>query len=116
MRIIVDAFGGDNAPLEILKGCALAVEEFNIDILLCGDEKTIREVAAANEISLNRMEILQADDVMSMEDHPKSILKEKKESSMAVGMRALHDGMGDAFVTAGSTGAALVGATFLGES
>ena len=113
MRIIVDAFGGDNAPLEILKGCALAVEEYGIDILLCGDEKTIREVASKNEISLNRMEILQADDVMSMEDHPKSILKEKKESSMAVGMRALHDGMGDAFVTAGSTGAALVGATFL---
>ncbi len=113
MRIIVDAFGGDNAPLEILKGCALAVEEQGIDILLCGDDKKIREVASENDISLKNMEILQADDIMSMEDHPKTILKEKKESSMAVGMRALHDGKGDAFVTAGSTGAALVGATFL---
>ncbi len=113
MRIIVDAFGGDNAPLEILKGCAQAVEEFNIDILLCGNEDKIREAAAENDISLEHMDILHAEDVMSMEDHPTAIIKEKKQSSMAVGMRALHDGMGDAFVTAGSTGAALVGATFL---
>lgn len=113
MKIIVDAFGGDHAPLEVLKGSAMAVEELGIDVLLCGDEQKIRAVAAENGISLERMEILPAEDVIEMQDHPKSILREKKNSSMAVGLQALHDGAGDAFVTAGSTGAALVGATFL---
>ncbi len=113
MRIIVDAFGGDNAPLEILKGCEAAVKEFDIDILLSGNESEIKSCAEANGISLDRMDIINADDVISMEDHPNMILKEKKNCSMAVGMRALHDGDGDAFVTAGSTGAALIGGTFL---
>ena len=56
MKIIVDAFGGDNAPLEILKACAEAVTDFDIDILLTGDQDEIRRVAKENNISLNRME------------------------------------------------------------
>ena len=56
MKIIVDAFGGDNAPLEILKGCAEAVKELDIDILLTGSEAEIRRVAKENDISLDRME------------------------------------------------------------
>lgn len=113
MRIIVDAFGGDNAPLEILKGCEQAVSELNVNILLVGKEDVIRKVSEENKISLDKMEILNADDVIAMDEHPNVILKEKKNCSMAVGMKALHDGMGDAFVTAGSTGAALMGATFI---
>ena len=58
MKIIVDAFGGDNAPLEILKGCAEAVKELDIDILLTGSEAEIRRVAKENDISLDRMEIV----------------------------------------------------------
>lgn len=113
MKVIVDAFGGDHAPLEILKGCEMAAAETDVELLLCGKEDVIRQTAVENGISLNRMEILNADDVISMEDNPNSILKEKKGCSMAVGLRALHDGLGDAFVTAGSTGAALMGSTFL---
>lgn len=113
MRIIVDAFGGDNAPLEILKGCEQAVSELNVNILLVGKEDVIRKVSEENKISLDKMDILNADDVIAMDEHPNVILKEKKNCSMAVGMKALHDGMGDAFVTAGSTGAALMGATFI---
>ncbi len=113
MRIIVDAFGGDNAPLEILKGCEQAVKELDIDILLVGKEDVIKQVASENAISLEKTEILNADDVIAMDEHPNVILKEKKNCSMAVGMRALHDGLGDAFVTAGSTGAALMGSTFI---
>lgn len=113
MRIIVDAFGGDNAPLEILKGCEQAVSELNVNILLVGNQDVIRKVSEENKISLDKMEILNADDVIAMDEHPNVILKEKKNCSMAVGMKALHDGMGDAFVTAGSTGAALMGATFI---
>lgn len=113
MKIIVDAFGGDHAPVEILKGCAMAVAASDVEILLSGEEDKIRAAAEENGVSLDRMTILPANGVIEMSDHPNAILKEKKDCSMAVGLRALHDGTGDAFVTAGSTGAALIGATFL---
>ena len=113
MRIIVDAFGGDNAPLEILKGAAMAVAEYGCEIVLTGDEETIRRVAEENGISLDKMEIEHASDVMTMEDHPKSILREHKDCSMAVALRLLAEGRGDAVVSAGSTGALLMGGTFI---
>lgn len=113
MRIIVDAFGGDNAPVEILKGAAKAVATYDCDIILTGDEDKIRQAAAENEISLERMEIVHASDVMTMEDHPKSILREHKDCSMAVALRLLAEGKGDAVVSAGSTGALLMGGTFI---
>ena len=111
MRIIVDAFGGDNAPLEIIKGCELAVKAHDVDILLVGKEDVIRKVAAENKISLDRMEILDAPDVIAMEDHPNLIRTEMKNCSLAVAMRALSEGKGDGFVGAGNTGATLFVAT-----
>ncbi len=113
MRIILDAFGGDNAPLEILKGAALAVAEYGHTVILAGNEATIRKVAAENNVSLDGTEILDCDDVISMHDQPRTLLREHKNSSMAVGMRALAEGKGDAFVSAGSTGAIVVGGTFI---
>lgn len=113
MRIIVDAFGGDNAPVEILKGAAKAVAAYGCDIILTGDEEKIRQAAQENGVSLEHMEIVHAPDVMTMEDHPKSILREHKESSMAVALRLLSEGKGDAVVSAGSTGALLMGGTFI---
>ena len=113
MKIIVDAFGGDNAPLEILKGSAAAVAAYGCDILLCGDESVIRKVAADNQISLAGMEIVHAPDVISMEDEPGEVVKTKKNCSMAEGLRRLAAGEGDAFVSAGSTGALLIGSTLL---
>lgn len=113
MRIIVDAFGGDNAPLEIIKGAALAVKEYGHTVVLTGKEDEIRRVAANEHISLDGMEIIDCDDVISMEDSPRSILREHKNCSMAVGLRSLAEGAGDAFVSAGSTGALLVGGTFI---
>ena len=113
MKIIVDAFGGDNAPLEILKGCALAVEELGVELMLTGDEAKIKACAAENGISLDKMEIVHAPDVIAMEDHPDEILKSKSGCSMAEGLRRLAAGEGEAFVTAGSTGAAVMGSTFL---
>ena len=112
MRVIVDAFGGDNAPLEIIKGAALAVAEYGYTVVLTGSEAEIRRVAAENAISLDGMEIVDAPDVISMEDEPRSILKDHKNCSMAEGLRLLANGGGDAFVTAGSTGALIMGATF----
>lgn len=112
-KIIVDAYGGDNAPLEILKGCAMAVKEHNVEILLTGSEQNIRKIASDNKISLSGMDILNAPDVISMADHPTSLMKEKKDSSLAVALRALSEGLGDGFVGAGSTGATLAGATLI---
>lgn len=111
MKIIVDAFGGDHAPLEIIKGCAIAVEEFGVDILLTGKESVIRKTAEDNGISLNRMDIEDCSEVISMEDEPNTVLKVKKDSSMAVGLRLLNEGRGDAFISAGNSGALCVGAT-----
>ena len=113
MKIIVDAFGGDHAPLEILKGSAMAVEELGVDILLTGDEQVIRKVAAENGISLVRMEIAPASQVMDMNAEPTEILKSYRDSSMAVGLKLLSEGAGDAFVSAGSTGAFVVGASLI---
>lgn len=115
MKIIVDAFGGDNAPEEILKGCAEAVQELGIDIVLSGNRDRIIKAAQACDIiqTIRNMEILDCDDVLSMEDEPGDILKEKRESSMAVGLKALAEGKGNAFASAGNSGALVVGATML---
>lgn len=115
MKIIVDAFGGDNAPSEILLGCVQAVEELKIETALVGDRARIE--AAARELGIERqvseMELIECGDVLTMEDDPTSILKEKKDTSMAVGLRALADGRGDAFASAGNSGALVVGASMI---
>ncbi len=113
MRIIVDAFGGDNAPLEILKGTVMAVKEYGYEMVLVGKEQELRTLAAEQGISLDGIEIIDAPDVISMEDEPRSILKAHKNCSMAEGLRRLAAGEGDAFVSAGSTGALIMGATFI---
>ncbi len=113
MKIIVDAFGGDNAPLEVLKGSAQAVEELNLDILLIGSESEIRRVAKENDISLSRMEIIDTPEVITMEDHAGEIMKSKSGSTMAEGLRRLAAGEGDAFISAGNSGALVVGATMI---
>ena len=68
MKVIVDAFGGDNAPLEVIRGAAQAVEAYGHDIVLTGDEAQIRKVAADNGISLHKMDIIHAPDVIGMDD------------------------------------------------
>lgn len=113
MRIYVDAFGGDNAPLSAVQGAADAVAAYGHTVVLCGDETKIRACAAENDISLDGIEIAHTEDVLTMDDEPKSILKEHKNSSMGIGLQALAAGEGDAFVTAGSSGAILMGATFI---
>ena len=113
MRIVVDAFGGDNAPLEIIKGAALAEKEFGVHVILCGNEQIIRKCISENNIEFSELDIVDASDVISMHDEPTSLLKAHKESSMAVAFRELAQGNADAFVSAGSTGAVVVGGTFI---
>ena len=111
MHIVVDAFGGDNAPLAPLQGAALAAAD-GAQITLVGNEEILRRVAKENGISLDGITIAHTEDVIAMEDEPRSILKAHKDCSMAVGLRMVAEGNGDAFVSAGSTGALVMGATF----
>lgn len=113
VRVIVDAFGGDNAPLEVIKGCERAVNELGVNIVLTGSENKIKKCADENGVNLNGMEIVHTEDVFDIHDEPKEIMKSGKNTSMAVGMQLLAEGKGDAFVSAGSTGALVMGATFI---
>ncbi len=112
-KIIVDAFGGDNAPLEVVKGSARAVSELGVQIVLTGSEEKIKKCAEENGISLNGIEIVHTDEVFDIHEEPKEIIKSGKNTSMALGMQLLAEDKGDAFVSAGSTGALVMGATFI---
>lgn len=112
-EIIVDAFGGDNAPLEILKGCAEAVAEYGVNILLVGSKRKIEKIATENGILLYHMEIIDVEDVITNEDDPSEIIKSKNNCTMAQGLKLLAQGEGDAFVSAGNSGALVMGATFI---
>ncbi len=114
MRIAVDAFGGDNAPVEIIKGAALAHAECGVDITLAGDKEIIEKVIADNALDFGQgLKIVDCKDVITMHDDPTSILKAHSECSMAHAFYELRDGNADAFVSAGSTGAIVVGGTLI---
>ncbi|MGI6167597.1 MAG: phosphate acyltransferase PlsX [Eubacteriales bacterium] len=105
MRIILDAMGGDSAPEEIIKGAVLAAGEFDVDITLVGNRQKIEDAAAECRLDISRFAVVHTDVEVGMEDDPLSVRREKKDSSMCVGLRLLAAGEGDAFVSAGNTGA-----------
>ena len=114
MKIILDAMSGDNAPLEILKGAVSAKEEYpSLELLLVGDPAVLHAVAEENRLSLDDIPIVASNTVITMEDVPLSVVHAKKDSSMGVGLKLLSLGEGDAFVSAGNTGALLAGASLI---
>ena len=115
MRIIVDAMGGDNAPLAIVKGALQGQKRWGVDITLTGDETAIREALAQCGVQElpQGMDIVPTTEEVTMEDDPATVFRRKKDSSMGVGLTLLRDGKGDAFISAGSTGALLAGATLV---
>ena len=113
MNIVIDAFGGDNAPLEVIKGAIDAHNDFNVDSTLVGDEQKIKDCAKDNSLDISGLKIKHADTVIDVCEDPTAVVKGKKDCSMAVGMKMLADGEGDAFLSAGSTGALVVGATMI---
>ncbi|MBE6703590.1 MAG: phosphate acyltransferase PlsX [Ruminococcaceae bacterium] len=113
MRVIVDVMGGDNAPLEMVKGAVEASKEMNASFILVGDRSEIDRIAAEQGFDLRRFDIVHTPVVMTMEDDPLSVVRAKKESSMSVGLHMLADGKGDAFVSTGNTGALFTGATLI---
>lgn len=115
MKIILDAMGGDNAPAEILKGAADAVVTFapDLEIIAVGDAEKIAACARENNLKLDHIEIVNATETIEMCDEPAKAVRTKKDSSMVVGLKLLAEGKGDAFVSAGSTGALHVGTSLI---
>jgi glycerol-3-phosphate acyltransferase PlsX len=113
MKIVVDGFGGDHAPLSVLEGSAMAVKEYGVEIIMTGDQEILKKTAEEHQISLDGITFHHTTDVIEVCDDPTSIAKEHAESSMAVAMKILANGEADAFVSAGSTGAIVVGASLI---
>ena len=115
MRIILDAMGGDNAPQAPVIGALQAAKDFGAQIILVGKGEEILSVMRSqgyNDLP-EGIEIAHTDEVVDMHDDPANVIRKKKNSSMVIGLKMLSDGLGDAFVSAGSTGALLTGATLL---
>lgn len=119
MKILVDAMGGDHAPDEIIKGCVNSIKDLESDIVLIGKEEIINSKVkefygkdSITEVS-PRITVVNADSIIENEESPTSAIKTKKDSSMVIGFNMLKNGEGDAFVSAGSTGAFLTGGLLL---
>jgi len=104
---------GDNAPAELIRGAAAAAESFHAELTLIGDRSVILESAAEMDLDLDAVSICHAPGVIDMEDAPLCVVREKADSSMAVGLKMLANDEGDAFVSCGNTGALIAGATLI---
>ncbi|MBQ7376063.1 MAG: phosphate acyltransferase PlsX [Clostridia bacterium] len=113
--IIVDMMGGDNAPLETVKGVGRAIKELSEDVnyILVGDQVEIERIARENEIVLERCDIVHTETYITMEDEPIAVVRGKETSSMSLGLKLLKEGRGDAFVSTGNTGALFTGANLI---
>lgn len=114
-KIIVDMMGGDLAPAETVKGVALAAKELGekATYLLVGDREQICRAAEEAGVDISSFELVHTPSVITMEDDAICVTKEKKDSSMSVGLRLLAEGQGDAFVSTGNTGALYAGSILL---
>ena len=115
MKIILDAMGGDHAPQAPVLGAIQAAKDFGAQITLVGKGDEILEVMRLNGIETlpEGLEIANADEVVDMHDDPANVIRKKKNSSMVIGLKMLAENLGDAFISAGSTGALLSGATLI---
>lgn len=114
MNIALDVMGGDFAPPEAIKGVGLflANPQEEVKLILIGIEEKIKLLLSENRISGENISIVHADQVIEMHEHPTRALKEKKQSSIALGFQLLATGKADAFISAGNTGAMMVGALY----
>lgn len=114
VRIAVDAMGGDNAPVEIIKGAVEAVKEKSqIQVILVGKESLIKEELKKYTYSNEQIEIVNAEELITNDEAPVIAIRTKKNSSIVVALNLVKQGIADAFVSAGSTGAVLVGAQLI---
>lgn len=114
VNVALDAMGGDNAPGEIVKGAVEAVNERdNVKVFLLGKEDLVKAELAKYTYDESRIEVIHTEDVIEMAEAPVNAIRKKKDSSIVKGMTMTKEGVTDAFVSAGSTGAVLVGGTVL---
>lgn len=113
MRIIVDVMGGDKAPEATVIGALMAANEFHATCILVGDQDRIIRIAADNGLDIRRTDIIDTKEYITMEDDPLTVVRGKTNSSMTIGLKMLSQGEGDAFVSAGNTGALFTGATLI---
>jgi glycerol-3-phosphate acyltransferase PlsX len=113
MNIIIDGMGGDNAPLEIVKGCIEATKAIQDPLFIIGDEVRIAEALAAQHYSGSQIQIIHASDVISNEDAPVKAVRTKTDSSLVKGITLVKEGKGDLFISAGNTGAIMAGGLFI---
>lgn len=113
MKIIVDAMGSDKGPAEIIKGSIDAVNEYGVNVILVGKKDIIKNELVKYKYLEEKIEILNAEDEITNEDDPATAIRRKKEASMVVGANALANGLGDGFISAGSTGALLASGLFI---
>lgn len=114
MNIALDMMGGDFAPLEAVKGIALFLSgsSGNIRLTLIGDETTVTQLLSSHAVNTAQITVVHASQVIEMHEHPTKALREKQQSSIAIGFHLLASGKVDAFISAGNTGAMMVGALF----
>lgn len=111
VKVVVDAMGGDNAPLELVKGSVDAVnEKNNLKVFLVGDKETVEKELAKYQYDKERIEVVHASENIGCDEAPVMAIRRKKDSSIVVGMKMVKNGEASGFVSAGSTGAVLVGA------
>ncbi|MEW6101154.1 MAG: phosphate acyltransferase PlsX [Candidatus Omnitrophota bacterium] len=111
MKIVVDAMGGDHAPEVVIEGAVAAVREFNAEIILVGDEKRVSSLLAKAKYSGSNIAIQHASEVIGMSESAATSIRRKRDSSIVVGVNLLKEGKGDAFFSAGNTGAVVCAAT-----
>lgn len=112
-KIAIDVMGGDYAPDEIIKGCIRASKETKCVLVLVGKESVIKEKLKDYTYYPDKIEIVNAEDVITMEDSPVTAIRTKKDSSMVVGLKLVKDKAVEGFVSAGNSGALLAGGTLV---
>ncbi|MHB8170007.1 MAG: phosphate acyltransferase PlsX [Thermincolia bacterium] len=112
MRIVVDAMGGDFAPTEIVDGAIQAATKYGVGIILVGLEEPIRQELGRHKVEGLDVEVVHASEIIDMGEHPANAIRKKKDSSIVVGIKLVKEGRGDAFISAGNTGAAMAAALF----
>ena len=113
IRIALDAMGGDHAPEEIIKGAIAATDDSDLDVVLVGQESVVQRELNKHNPAGSRVSVFHASEVITMEERPVPAVKEKKDSSIVVGMHLLKRGEVAAFVSAGNTGAVMTAASLI---
>ena len=108
MRVVLDGMGGDNAPMEIVKGAVEAAELIDDEIIIVGREEEIRKELRKNKYKGDQISIVNANDVITMEDSPVKAIRRKTDSSLVVALNMIKNGEGDLLISGGNTGALVV--------